>query len=313
MNPQTKWLLAMLACMLPCGMHAEPVGYVAGFDWLYRMDFADGKAIPIGPFGNVLAGNNLVPIADVEGLAFSPAGDLYGVSDAQDLLLKINPRTGAATIIGPLNVDPQDRPYNNLDFGLAFTCNGSLWLSSDTTSKLWQVDPTSAQSHLVGDIGAKITGLAAKGNELYGIGVEENQTLYRINTSTGIATAVGALNLPDRFYDAGLDFDSQGQLWATIDYLIAPPPQPQIYRNDLAKIDPTTGRMTLLGAIKDIGQGINTVQMEGLAIANPVCNAPASGGGGATAVPVPSLQPSMLWLLAMLVFSASSWFLRKKG
>lgn len=297
MRPVWAWLLAGLMALLSRDALADPVGYAAGFSDLYRIDFATGQATLVGPIG----------YNDVEGLAFAPNGLLYAVADASagsgsgltDFLIRIDPATGAGTLVAPLaGLSNQGLPGAGsnfeLDYGLAFTGDGRLWLSSDTLSLLWEVNPATGATRLVGATGARITGLAARGNDLFGVSAVGAESLYRIDTSTGAASVIGSLGLAERMYDAGLDFDSAGRLWLTIDYFSPPNGIPPL-RNDIAQIDPATGAVTALRSIVGAGSGFDTVQMEGLAIAPPV----ASGNVGvAPPTPVPGPALPALGLLA---------------
>jgi hypothetical protein len=299
MRPVMGWLLASLLALPSRGALADPVGYAAGFSDLYRIDFATGQATLVGPIG----------YNDVEGLAFAPNGLLYAVADASagsgsgvtDFLIRIDPATGAGVLIAPLaGLAGQGVPGAGnsfeLDYGLAFTADGRLWLSSDTTSLLWEVTPGTGATRLVGSTGARITGLAARGNDLYGVSAAGSESLYRINTGTGAATLVGSLGLSDRMYDAGLDFDANGRLWITIDYFSPPSGIPPL-RNDLAEIDLGTGALRNQRQVAGAGSGFDTVQMEGLAIAPPT----ASGNVQPAApqvVPGPGL-PGLLLLIGV--------------
>lgn len=275
-----------LACaiLLPLGAAAAPTGYVSSFDRLYRVDLGSGQQALVGDFR--LANNERV--FDVEGLAFGPDGVLYAVSDASEVLLRIDTATGLSTVIGNLGLAGQGTGAgNNLDFGLGFTCDGKLWLAAETAAKLWEVNPANGVTRAVGALGAKITGLAGRGQELFGIGASGDERLYRINTATGVASAIGTgLGNGIRFDDGGLDFDASGNLWAVFDYRPTDPNR----ASDLARIDVATGIATLTGrSIADDG--------EGLAIAPPSC-AP-TGGGSASTVPASDLPGQAL--LAALV------------
>lgn len=310
MRPLLGRLLAGLLACLPAAAMAEPVGYAVGFDQLYRIDLGTGQATVVGPLGFI----------DVEGLAFSPSGVLYGVADAgrvppnndqTDFLLQIDTSTGAATAVGQLAglAGLGTGTFGELDYGLAFTCDGSLWLASDTTSQLWQVDPATGGTRLVGNMGAAISGLAGRGNGLYGVSIDGNESFFRIDTGTGQATAIGPLGLPDRMFDAGLDFAANGDLWVTIDYLTPPAGIPPL-RNDVARLNPMGGQILELRLITGAGTDIDTVQMEGLALAPP-------GACGEVTEPepneIPGPGPLALIPLALVLALSSRKALRAQG
>lgn len=297
MRPLHGRLLAGLLLCAPAAAFADPVGYAVGFDSLYRIDLGTGQATLVGTLGYI----------DVEGLAFAPNGELYGVADAgavppgndqTDFLLRINTGTGAATAVGQMTAlsGTGTGTFGELDYGLAFTCSGQLWLSSDTTAQLWEVNPANAQTRLVGSTGARISGLAARGNTLYGLSIDGGEALHRIDTNTATATAIGPIGLPDRVFDAGLDFDAGGRLWATIDYLSPPTGIPPL-RNDVVRLDPMTGGILEQRIVNGAGTGIDTVQMEGLALAPP---AGCGGGSGGTPLrPNEIPGPALPWLVAL--------------
>ena len=318
MRPCTR-LLAAAALAWPAFALADPVGFAVGSGGdgfggssiLYSVDLATGQATAVGPIGYV----------DVEGAALSPDGVLYAVADAglacegacgptpTDLLLRIDTNTGQGSVAGALGLAGQGSG-GNLDYGLAFTCDGSLWLSSDTTGQLWQVNPANGASQLSGTLGAPVSGLAGFGDALFGISVASDHALYRINPAAGTAERIGALGLPLAFYDAGLDFDAAGQLWATIDYWVPPPPNdlPEVERNDVALIDPDSGAASIVAAVVGNGFDASTVQMEGLALAAGAGCAVAP----AAAVNVPVDRPLALLVLAGLLLGLAALRLRNQ-
>jgi hypothetical protein len=290
-------IVALLAWGASC--FAAPVAYSAGDSNLYRIDLETGRATFVGPMG----------YRDVEGLAFSPEGALFGVADAgtgdprsalTDFLLRIDLITGAATPVGLLGLNREGvGPHFELDYGLAFTCDGRLWLSSDTTSTLWEVDQFTAATRRVGNLSAAVSGLAARGNELFGISVDNDETILRIDPNTALSQVIGPAHIPDVTYDAGLDFDANGDLWATIDYLSPPAGIPPL-RNDLLKLDSLGGRTLEKRVISGAGADINTVQMEGLAIAPPGECPLGENGNDTSAHAVPLAEAWVLLLAALL-------------
>ncbi|HET9485300.1 MAG TPA: hypothetical protein VFO79_15165 [Xanthomonadales bacterium] len=268
---------ACLTLALGSAAEAATTGYAVGFDTLFRIELTTGKATRIGTFGTYGASDAL--IADVEGISFAPDGTLYGVSDSQKLLVRIDPATAAATPVGLLREGEQliASPTESLDFGLAFTCDGRMWLSSDSRSKLWEVDPRSGQVRFVGETGARISGLAARGNQMLGIGVEGDSGLYRIDLESGRATLMARLVPSASFLDAGLDFDADGQLWAARNL--------QGQTSDLVRIDIDNG-MTRDVSRVTFAAGVTDKEIETLAIA-----APGGCTGGTPIGPPQGLSP----------------------
>lgn len=266
MRPLWGWLAASLMVLLSHDAAADPIGYAATFSDLYRVDLATGAAARVGPIG----------FNDVDGLAISPTGQLYGVADQTagsgtgltDFLIRIDPATGAGSLVGPLSGLANQGPNGSLDYGLAFTCDGRLWLSSDSTGALWEVTPSSGQVRQVASTGVPLSGLAARGRELFGIGVRQGfgdasqQATYRIDTETGSTARIGSLGSADTLSGAGADFDAGGTLWATLDS--QPPEFNRATR--VARIDLATGAAAVVASMSGIQDNIS---VRGLAIAPP--------------------------------------------
>lgn len=289
MSSRVRLLAAAWMLALPLAAGAQTVAYVSSFNTLYRVDLASGQAAEVGPIG----------FDDVEGLAFAPDGTLYGVSDGAEVLLRIDPANGHGTVVGGLGLAGQGvGQFNDLDFGLAFTCDGRLWLSSDTTGKLWQVDPSTGATTFKGSLGARITGLAGRGDALYGIGSQGDEALYRIDVASGAGAVIGRLG-STTFDDGGLDFDANGVLWGLFDFR---PTQPN-RSSDVARVDLGTGTATLVA--KTLGEA------EGLAIAPPGgCEDrnPAAAG-----IPVPTAGAKALAALAALCALLGALALRRRA
>jgi|CXWL01.1.fsa_nt_gi DNA-binding beta-propeller fold protein YncE len=257
------------------------------FDALHQITLATGQVAKVG---EVRAGDSEAPFADIEGLAFSPGGTLYGIDDATKTLVRIDPSSGRAL---PLNGAEGNTglPRNvNLDFGLTFDCNGDLYASSDSKRSLYRLNQTTGAASVVGSegsLGAPITALAAKGTNVYGMGSEGSENLYRIDTTTGRATLIGPLGSNLHFSDGGLEFDASGTLWGVADMSgSSVNPEPSI----VFRINETTG------AAERVATTISGV--ESLAIVPPVCT-PTGVDEPIPAVPV--LDLSALALLALLI------------
>jgi len=272
---------------------------VQDFDALHRVNLANGQAAKIG---EVRVGPNDAPFADIEGLALSANGTLYGIDDATKTLVRIDTSSGRAL---PVNGSEGNTglPRNvNFDFGLSFDCKGDLYASSDSRRSLYKINQSTGAASVVGGegaLGAPITGLAAKGATLYGIGSDGSENLYRIDTSSGRATLIGALGANLRFSDGGLDFDSTGVLWGVADASgTSINPVPSI----LFRVNESTG------AAERVASTLSGV--ESLAIAAPICTAP----GGTPPIPaIPALGINGLGLLAALMALLGLVALRRLG
>ncbi len=252
-------------------------GYTVGFDLLYRIDLASGERTLIGQIKD-----DAFVYSNIEGLAISPDGQLYGVTDFQfKALLRIDADTAEAVRVGNLGIAGQGVGSNDqFDFGLAFTCDGRLWMTSDATQQLWEVDRGSGTASLVGTTGAPITGLAARDHQLYGLGGKGDRNLYRVNRATGASTVAGPVKPSGgaAWSQGGLDFDSEGVLWATLDYV-----PNELRPADILRLDLDSGAGTLTGTLPLV----DNTGARALAIAPPPCPGIEPSG-----VPVlPDAQP----------------------
>jgi hypothetical protein len=275
--------IAALVLAVACGpaLAADLIGYGEAFDTLYRVDLTTQSALEIGratPLG-------FPRLANIVGLTFSPDGQrLFAVSDANSVksLLQINQNTGLATIVGSLNLGTSQQ----LDLGLAFTCDGNLWMSAGS-GRFWQVNPGDATVTEIGNLGVKVTGLAAQGNVLYGTGSQGNNNLYRIDQSNAQATLVGAYGSGASYIStASPAFDNNGQLWVVLDYI----PLPGAQWSDLAQVNTGSGTLTNLGSITAQGSSLNDlafIGLRGLAITPSACLASR---------PVSDPAPTLSWI-----------------
>ena len=268
------------------------------FDALHRVELENGQSVKAG---DARSSPNSAPFADIEGLAMSAGGMLYGIDDASKTLLILSQSDGRATPVDGREGNTGLTRASNYDFGLTFDCNGSLFASSDSRRSLYRLNTSTGVATLIGSegsLGAQITGLAARYDGVFGIGSSGDENLYSIDTLTGRATLVGALGAGLRFTDGGLDFDGAGQLWGVADMTGASiNPEPSV----VFKIDPSTGAAT---------RASTTLSgVESLAITAPVCQAPV-----ATAPPaIATLNGWGLVILGLMLSLLSVVALRSKA
>ncbi|HUJ08429.1 MAG TPA: PEP-CTERM sorting domain-containing protein [Verrucomicrobiae bacterium] len=172
----------------------------------YKVNPDTGAATLIGAIG----------FNQVGAIDFDPSGGaLYAVgnrvSDGTQVLLTINPTTGAGTEIGPttLSGNVQDISFRNSDDALFGYSGGYIYTFNITTGV----------ATLLGDTGDGFpsgNGLAFDPfDTLY---KADNNNLWTINQSTGAGTSVLSLSYPIAGSRAnGMDFDnSTGILWASV-------------------------------------------------------------------------------------------------
>ncbi|MEE4639041.1 MAG: hypothetical protein V2J42_09925 [Wenzhouxiangella sp.] len=300
--PAFQSALAVVAMTLAASLWANPVGYSInsrGVDQddrrvnaLWRVDLLSGQAEYIG----------WTSFIDVEALALSSDGILFGADDDTNTLLRVSTVTGLAQPIGGaanrfntgLALD------RSLDFGMTFTCDGDLFVVSDVEQSLFRADLDSGRLTLVGtpgSLGAPITDLAVRADEVFGIGVgltsegrEGSPGLYRIDLEQASAELIGPLGAAVAPYNnAGLSFAEDGALWAMTDRRAV---GGQDLPSQILRIDPATG------AAEVVAETI--IGMESLAVAPPsMCQLRGVHGGGH---PIPVLSIPALLGLIMLVF-----------
>ena len=312
--PLRAVIASLLLAVLNTSAKAQ-TAYAEAFDTLYAFDLSTRNAAPVGLAGN-LGGT---PISNVEGLTFNPNGKLYAVSDTLlKVLMTVDRGTGAASVVGPLGGaaglgETGQGSFNVLDLGLSFTCDGNLWLSSGATGSFWRVDPATGNTTRIGNLGVTITGLSARGNQLFGAGAQGDPNLYLIDTSTGQATPIGGYGGGiDPITTASLGFDPTGQLWSVIDDVPPLPPQStQPQWSSLAKISPG-GAMSIVGDIatpSGIKYPNNATQLpyvglKGLAITSP-CSVAAPAPPPDPAPASSALTLVMLTVLVALLAGTS--------
>ncbi len=207
-----------------CLINTSHAGYVVdagGTDHLWMIDLDSGLPTDMGPVG----------YGNVEALAFAPNGTLYGIDAVREELITIDLVTGAGSQVGYLGVEI-DGP------GLAFDVLGNLWMVDNSTQNLYSVDPRSGHATIIGTLGQQVTGLAARGMQLFGLGGDGTNNLVTINTATGAATPVGSLGTVT-VQNGGLGFDAEGSLWGITDTIPA----------TVFNIDTGSGAATVQGTI----------------------------------------------------------------
>jgi hypothetical protein len=182
-------LLACLTCLVAClgFASADPITF---------------GVTDTGKFGSMdLGTGNFTPIADAyasgyAGLGNLADGTLVSIDFADNIFVWIDPKTGAATPIGPT--------------GMFVTVYCSMLTGEqyaiDDQNQLFQIDPTTGAARLVGPTGIpgiNVNGFAnafaGNSTSLYYIyeqlGDDTNtpvpSTLYKLDVATGAATAIG--------------------------------------------------------------------------------------------------------------------------
>ncbi len=227
-------------------------------DRLQVLDPATGQVTQnVGPVGYALTG-----------LAEDPTtGVLYGVTGNVDVrapghLITVDKATGAGTVIGDVDADPND-PAPVAD--ITFTSDGTLYGWQTDGSDLATLDKATGLATVVGDSGIAGSGfgLAADGSDnLFLAGNGDDGPLYTVDKATGVATAGPTLDGVQGFGIGALAFDAAGTLFGARASSVGAIP------SDLLSIDTTTGALTRRGvqtglsAIEFVDRSARTISLE---------------------------------------------------
>lgn len=296
-----SFLLCALSCAFAATASAQPFGYIVNaadttedgtHDNLWQVDLATGETQRIGPINLPNASN---PQSDIEGLALKNANELYGVDDGVDSLVLVSMTTGSALPLQRLNDNLQlSMGASALDPGLAFDCSGDLLMSSATRRTLYRLNQSTGQAVVVGTaggLGVKIGDISVRRGEIFGVGIDGDEGLYRIDGTAGTATLVGRFGVDLKLANVGIDMDASGTIWAA-GHIVNGQGLPQPSR--IFRINRETGQATL-GPTTKTG-------VKSLAIRRPNCGSDGGGGedpprGGPTTHSVPVGTPGTLIIL----------------
>jgi len=312
-----RYALLMVVSLFAVNATGAPVAFSvnsdsldnATTDSLYEIDLATGTDLRKGTLFTGIS----TPL-DTEGLAFDSEGILWGIDDDSLKLFPINTSTGGVSYSKQIPLSGFSTGGGN-DFGMTFSCDDTLFVSTVRTQSLHRVDKTNGNSEVIGSSGAlgvNISAIAAYGNptRLYGLGngqsadgSTDSPNLYSIDPETGVASLIGSLGSQAGDYNqGGLAFDDTGVLWAITDR--------GIINNSLAnlpsqilRINLDSGEATLAGTTSEVG-------FESLAIAGP-------SGCEIQDVPIddpriPTLSPSGRLATVLVLLFAGMLSLRRK-
>lgn len=275
--------------------------YIGGFNSLFRLDLTTGVGTAVGTGYGFIGG---AEVADMDGIAFAPDGTLYGVADSpRAALYRLSTASGRATLVGQFREGGQLLDTNTVvDGTIGFSCSGKLLLASRGLDRLFEVDTATAAVRSLGPLSVEIGAIAARGDDLLALGLPGTPGLFRLSEATAGTTALSG-PLAARGYPAGaMAFADDGRLFVAIDNERRAPPVLLELASDGSSVVRET---TITGA--QFGTGPNSQPARTLAIAPPVC----ALLGPAAAVPVPSLDPRGLGLLALLLLGVA-FLLRRR-
>jgi hypothetical protein len=255
---------------------------------------------------------------DTEGLAFAPDGILWGIDDQSLTLFPIGTVLGSISFQEEVSLTGIPSGGGN-DFGMTFSCDSTLYITSVTTGTLYQLE-LDGNSTAIGTLGTNISAIAAIGNptRLYGLGnglfengSADSPDLYSIDVSTGVATLIGPLgNAAGEYNQAGLAFDNDGTLWAITDRRIINNTISD-FPSQILRIDVNTGIATLVSNTSEVG-------FESLAIGPPTaCGTTPDGDPSAVDDAefsrIPTLSQSGRLLAIFVLMLAGMLILRRRS
>lgn len=204
MSP-TRLSIATVLCLASALQTQADILYAMDNGILTHIDTDTLTATPIGDTG----------ISQMSGLEFGPGGRLYGINPDLDVLVEIDITTGAATVIGPFNINVSRGsgmgwdPTTNQMYTVAK-------LTAGTPDLLMTVDLASGGASFV----AEITNLGFRNlygldfdasGQLYGMqGRSDSSQLWAIDKVNGNAVPIGNESLPPA---GGFTIAPSGTAW----------------------------------------------------------------------------------------------------
>jgi len=317
MNKKFYYALLMLVSLFAINANGAPMAYsvnsdsgnISTEDSLYLIDLATGNDQRRGELFTGVETRH-----DTEGLAFAPDDTLWGIDDQSLTLFPIDPVFGSISFQEEISLTGIQSGGGN-DFGMTFSCDNSLYITSVVTGTLYQVDVNDGSTTAIGTLGANISAIAAIGNptKLYGLGngqfedgTTDSPDLYSIDVNTGAATLIGPLgNDAGEYNQGGLAFDSDGTLWAITDRRIINNTVADL-PSQILRIDVDTGTASLVSSTSEVG-------FESLAIGPPTaCNITPGAGAGEEYPRIPTLSQSGRLLAIFVLMLAGMLFLRRR-
>jgi hypothetical protein len=287
-------------------------------DSLFIIDLANGTGQRRGTLASGIVGDVR---RDTEGLAFSMDGTLWGIDDDSRTLFPINTSSGTISLAKEIQLPGFQRGGGN-DFGMTFSCDNTLYVTSVATKTLYHVE-MDGTIHVVGSdgaLGANISAIAAIGNpaRLYGLGNGQFQNghtdspnLYSIDIETGVATMIGPLgDSVGEYNQGGLAFDSTGNLWAITDRRIINNSIENL-PSQILSIDIQTGTATVVSNTSKVDE-TGEVGFESLAIGPPGLCTLAERDIPVTE-PIPGLSLSGRVLATLILMLAGIAILRRRS
>ena len=157
---------------------------------LFASNYDDSSIDIIDPCTCAVTELGATGYSAIPGITADYGMGLFGVETASDHLVSINTTSGAATEVGPLNVD--------------FGTSGATWSDDLGTGGLYGINGTDDTLYTIDpSTGAATSVVAITGVDMGSVGIElhpfngviyactDDGILYRVDKTTGVATAIG--------------------------------------------------------------------------------------------------------------------------
>jgi dipeptidyl aminopeptidase/acylaminoacyl peptidase len=126
---------------------------------LYEIDPSSGMSLRSVPLTGTIHSSGTAFPGEINGIDFASDGTLYGIGFG---LYRIDPFTGIATRITPLQQQVSGDLFEDLDFGLDGQLRSATFESApENFSNLYRIDAASGLGQLIGPMGVDIAGLAS--------------------------------------------------------------------------------------------------------------------------------------------------------
>ncbi len=256
----TTWLLMLSIPMLCTAQAAKALPQLYIVTDHPKLITVDPETQVTTIIGDTSLNGTSIELMDI---AFSPSGDLYGVS--QDSLYLVNSGTGALSLIGSLG-GPKANALIFNDAGVLYAAGGNTLFWNDGIRTLYTVNTTTGLATSVGTSTFNSSGdLAFLNGGLYitSIGSTTNE-LFSVNPANAAASMVGAINIPWIF---GIGAYNNTLYGAS-------------YDQDILTINTTTGLGTRLFKYPSKINNISTGSANGMAIRMQASVPPLAGTPG---------------------------------
>lgn len=147
--------------------------------YLHSLDACTGELTWLGATG----------VGDMGGISFAGTGKLYGISQASNQLMTLDPFTGRASVVGALG-------FNLSASGIAYDCSTDTLYGADASGTIFQVDTETGLLHSFVSTRVPFSGVGLEFDPVSGrllASTGNNNSIWSVDPITGHATEIGLL------------------------------------------------------------------------------------------------------------------------